>query len=119
MSKSHSVAVHDEFSIDGDAFAVVASARQRTALRLLLSADDPVAVADLARDVVASDRDVDRGDVSPGEAERVYLDLHHLHLPKLADEDVVRYDDDRRFVEATDDAESLAPALDLAAQMTG
>lgn len=117
MTNDQREAFRDESSIDDSIFAVLASERRRTVLRCLQSVDEPVAMADLARDVVASEHDVDVTDVPDEAIEQVYLRLHHVELPKLADEGYLRYDD-RTSVVLTEDAESLESVLDWAAQLT-
>lgn len=102
------------FVVDESAFAVLANARRRAVLRSLRVGDRPVAVADLARDVAASERDVGVRSVSEEAAERVYVSLHHAHLPKLVDEGYLRYDDERSTVSLTADGDALAPLLDEA-----
>ncbi|WP_331236510.1 DUF7504 family protein [Natronorarus salvus] len=73
--------------------------RRRRVLAALFSHAGPVTVRDLANDVAAAEADGPVEDVSDDERSLVSLDLHHLHLPKLADYGVVAYDTDRRLVE--------------------
>lgn len=101
-------------AVDDDAFAVIADERRRRLLRRLLAADGPVAVADLARDVVARERDADAREVPDAAVEGCRVQLHHVHLPKLADADYLRYDEDRTTVASTAATDSLGPLLDWA-----
>lgn len=116
MSNGPSAASRGEFRIDDSASAVLASERRRIVLRTLRDADEPLALADLARDVVASERDGDAGDVPEAAVERVALTLHHRHLPKLADEGYLRYDPREKTVVPTDDVESLVSIFAVAAE---
>lgn len=118
MTSSRRETIRERFTFDDSAFAALASERRRTVLRCLQTADAPVAMADLARDVVARERDAHARDVPEEAIERVYVSLHHVHLPKLADEGYLRYDDNRTSVVLTDDAELLESILDQAARLT-
>lgn len=116
MSNGPSAASRGEFGIDDSASAVLASERRRTVLRTLRDADGSLAIADLARDVVASERDGSAGDAPEAAVERVALTLHHRHLPKLADGGYLRYDPGEKTVVPRDDLESLVPIFAVAAE---
>lgn len=118
MNNSSQAVVSRNFADEDAVFDVLASARRRTVVRCLRSAESPLAVADLARDVVATERDVGPRDVSEEDVERAYTSLHHVHLPKLADGGYIGYDDDRSAVSLTADAGRLTPLLDWAASRT-
>ena len=66
--------------------------RRRSALRSLRADQTSTALADLADDVALREREA--SDPAPSDAaiERVAVSLHHAHLPKLADADLVQYD---------------------------
>jgi len=74
----------------------LARARRRCILRCLNDAEKPLALADLAAEV--ANRESQRSDVDPETVKDVYLSLYHVHIPKLADADLVQYDKDRRTV---------------------
>ena len=68
-------------------FEVLANPQRRHALGYLVDADDGVATfPDVVDHVVA-----ELGDST--DEERAAIDLHHTHLPKLEDENVVEYDE--------------------------
>lgn len=75
----------------GTALRLLASPRRRAVLRHLVDEEDGVAsITELADVIVDAEshparRKRDRFD-------RVVVDLHHAHLPRLADERVVEYD---------------------------
>lgn len=64
-------------------FELLVSSRRRSALYVLYQADGPVALSDLVAEVASME------DAVP---ERVGIALHQVHLPKLADAEVVDYD---------------------------
>lgn len=60
--------------------------------RLSALEGDEIAVERLAAEVASMESEVDGTDLSVGHYDRVVLTLHHRHLPKLADANVVAYD---------------------------
>lgn len=69
---------------------LLASARRRTLLAVLADADGTVGVEELAR-TVADREPADAGTRGDG-ATDVQVALHHVHLPKLDQADLVEYD---------------------------
>lgn len=77
----------DEPSTDV-AFSVLADEHRRLAVEALFGREEPIALSDLAAAV--ADRDSEE---SSGRSEReITTALHHVHLPKLDDADLVDYD---------------------------
>lgn len=85
-------------SDSGVAIGLLADQRRRYVLQCLDGRSTGMALADLATDVAALERDADPRDVSPDAIERVYVSLYHCHVPKLADGDVVDYREERNTV---------------------
>ncbi|MFC7080935.1 DUF7344 domain-containing protein [Halorussus caseinilyticus] len=73
-----------------------------------LRKDGSATLGELADAVVASELATDR--------QRAMASLVHTHLPKLADFDVVEYDDPEDGVALSDGVEALEPFLTLAAR---
>lgn len=71
--------------------ASLADPRRRAVLSVLADRDTPLSRAELAREVLARDPDLDE--------EEVRVSLHHVHLPKLADAGVITYDASARVAE--------------------
>ncbi|WP_435181801.1 DUF7344 domain-containing protein [Halorussus sp. AFM4] len=85
---------------------VLADRRRRYVLSRLEASGAPMAVADLADDVVR--RETDRSPTAmQDERERIYVSLYHNHLPKLAAAELVRFDADRKLVELAADVGEL------------
>lgn len=82
--------VDSEHLADGDRHELLASKRRRTTLDVLAGRSAPVDLAELARTVAARECDVDATDADA--VERVAVSLHHNHLPKMDDWDVLDYD---------------------------
>ena len=72
-------------------FAMLSDARRRYTLHHLLGSEDGVAdIGTLAERIAAWERATDRRDASVAD---VVIDLHHAHLPLLADVGLVEYDE--------------------------
>ena len=76
--------------------------RLRT-VRILDGFKTPLAVKDLAVEIVRAQRDESDDEISKEQVERVHTMLHHHHVPKLADYGLVEYDTSENRV-ALDDS---------------
>ncbi len=83
------------FSLD-TAFDLLHDRRRRAVLTVLNETDRRLSVTELANKIAI--RENDPRDPS-AHSENVRLSLIHVHLPKLADANVVRYDRERPTVE--------------------
>lgn len=81
--------VSPELSLS-DAYRVLSSQRRRLALEALESRDLPLSLDDLATGIARLEGDNDG--VAPEPTERITVDLHHCHLPMLADVGIIDYD---------------------------
>lgn len=75
----------------GELFELLSHPRRRTVL-VALDRDDTVSVDELATRVVAIEEGISTGAVSPSETTHAHIDLRHVHLPAMANLDVVDYD---------------------------
>lgn len=71
--------------------ALLGNARRRFVLRYLQLRDAPVPIEELAEAVARWECD-DLDEVTPHRKDCIRASLHHVHLPKLADAGLVRYD---------------------------
>lgn len=83
---------------------VLGDARRRLVLDELFEATEPVAFDDLAAAVARREA----ADDAVADVDRVRLSLLHVHLPKLADAGVARFDADARLVALAEDREQTA-----------
>lgn len=94
-------------SID-EAFRLLADRRRRQAIRYLQAhGDGAVSVDELAAGI--ADLESAAGDGGEDAVRRTAIELHHAHLPKLADADLVDFD----VVDATVSYRSHAVVEDL------
>ena len=78
----------------------------------LLSEDDRWSVAELAGRIAAWEAGVPGDAIAEYRRERVAVSLYHSHLPKLAADDVVDFDDATGTVTAAGNADPVLAALD-------
>ena len=68
-------------------------------------------LADLADEVATAEHGTIISEIPAEEVKRVYLDLYHSHVPKLAEADVVEYGQKSALVELSAGADRLAPYM--------
>ncbi|MFC3476715.1 DUF7344 domain-containing protein [Halobacterium litoreum] len=91
-----------------DVFHLLQNQRRRYALRYLQLADsDTVKMRDLAEQVAAWEHDTTVELLSSKQRQRVYIPLYQNHLPKLADEGIIDYQQSRGVVTRLDGADQL------------
>lgn len=76
--------------------------QRREALNVLHEANSPLAVADLAGDLVRQLEECPDDLEANRQTERLKIELYHCHLPKLAAAGLVTFDPKRNVVSLTD-----------------
>lgn len=94
------------------AYRLLSHVYRRALLECLDRHDAPVSMADAAADVARACNETPVSDVSDEELERIYLSLHHSHVPRLADRGAVSYDRDRKVVTLTERGERIITVHD-------
>lgn len=87
-------------------FSTLTNRRRRYALYCLKTSKTPMALADLADELVRWETDRSPTAVQDTR-ERVYISLYHCHLPKLADADLISFDTDRKLITVREDTNDL------------
>jgi hypothetical protein len=93
MIQSSNDANHDGATTalsDTARYRLLADDRRRTVLGVLATRTGPIDLMELATVVAVHESDAD--EIPDGALERVAVALHHQHLPKLDEVDVVDYD---------------------------
>ena len=81
-------------------FHLLQNERRREVLRYLRNADsDRVRMRDIAESIAAAEHETSVEALSSKQRQRVYVPLYQNHLPKLDEEGVLDYEQDRGFVE--------------------
>lgn len=79
-------------------FELFAHPRRRHALKCLCKHQTPMALADVAREVATREQETPIPEIPLEEVKQVHVSLTHVHIPKLADADIVEYNQDREVV---------------------
>jgi len=111
MSRN-AVPIESDASPDDAPFATLRNERRREVIAYLRDRSGPVDLRDLSEHVAAVENDCDPADVTYEQRKRVQTALYQMHLPKLADADVVSYDQRAGEVVLADGAERCLPYLD-------
>lgn len=88
-----------ETDLPPEVLDALAHTRRRETLALLSERVTPVSVADLAWDLASVELDAPTSEVPASYRHAVHVALHHCHLPKLDDVDLVMYDRTAQEVE--------------------
>lgn len=81
-----------------DLLRVLADSRRRQVISCLRRADEGLSLPRLARLVAAREVDVPPEEAPTDVIQRWYLSLYHIHIPKLADVALVRFDEEEGVV---------------------
>lgn len=90
------------------AFELASSARRQLVAAVLSERVEPLTLDELVAEIARSE-----GAASPGEGDAIRLELHHCHLPKLADAGLVRYDRETNRLTPLPALSRFTDALDL------
>ena len=92
----------------GDVLDALSNGQRRAALRVLAAGDGTFSVRELAREA-------SNGCDSIASSEQFATALHHNHLPRLEELDLVTYDSGENVVETDDSIAALRPYLEFLA----
>ncbi|QSX00990.1 DUF7344 domain-containing protein [Haloterrigena alkaliphila] len=84
---------------------------RRIVLAVLASEKRSLTVNDLTKTIIKHNHHTPLREISSEESRRIRLELHHVHIPKLADQSLVEYDQERKLVEPTSRLDQLQPQL--------
>ncbi|WP_436910634.1 DUF7344 domain-containing protein [Halosimplex marinum] len=95
-----------------DAFGLLDHRYRRYVVETLERHDCELTLADLADEVARREHDRPVSEIDSETVSELYLALYHTHVPKLAEGDAVRYDQESDTVEPRERVETLAQVLD-------
>jgi len=93
-------------------FDIVSNRRRRFVLKYLHTEQDPAVLTDIATALAAAENDTSPDQVDPKARKRAYVSLYQTHVPRLAEEQIVAYD------EETGEVSLLAPAEEVLDHIT-
>lgn len=94
-----------------DLFSMLRNERRREVIHYLREHDGPVDLRDLSEYIAAIENDCEPNEVTYKQRKRVQTALYQMHLPKLADQQIVSYDRRAGRVELAAGAENCLPYL--------
>jgi hypothetical protein len=96
-----------------DLFLMLRNERRREVIHYLRDHDGgPVDLRDLSEYIAALENDCDPEEVTYKQRKRVQTALYQMHLPKLAEQDIVAYDRRAGRIELASGAERCLPYLE-------
>ncbi|MBV0902850.1 DUF7344 domain-containing protein [Haloarcula salina] len=95
---------------------LLAAGRRRYTLYCLYMYANPIRLSDVAGQIVEWEYDAP-ADERLDERLAIYTSLYHIHVPKLAEADVVAYDRSDELIELGPNAEQIRPYLEQAAEI--
>lgn len=84
---------------------------RRTVLGALAESQHPLTLEDLTETILEEDHQTTPTEASDDVLAEIRLSLYHSHLPKLAAEGLIHFDQERHLVEPTADLQRVQPAL--------
>jgi hypothetical protein len=75
-------------------FDIVSNRRRRFVLRYLHEESNPARLTDIATELAAAETDAAPGEVDKQARKRAYVSLYQTHIPRLAEEKIVEYDEE-------------------------
>lgn len=104
----------DQLSTD-TVLELLAHPLRRELVSCLRTYEEPLTVADTADEIaIATNGGIPLTEIAPETVAEIYMELYHTHIPRLADHEVVRYDQERDLVALSEKADQLDPYLELA-----
>lgn len=88
-------------------YDLLSNRRRRYVLAVLSRRTQPVAIADLAKEI--ADWEMDGSDTTPPAdlSQRIRIDLCHIHAPKLAEADLIEFNQANNTIAPPEDSEPL------------
>ena len=92
-------------------FDLLSNSRRRHVLRYLLTESPSTTLGDLAEYIAGIENEKPEQALSSAERKRVYISLYQSHLPKMDEAGVINFENDRKTVELTENAEAVTRFL--------
>jgi len=97
-------------------FSMLRNERRREVIIYLRDREEPVDLRELSEHIAAIENDCSPDEVTYKQRKRVQTALYQMHLPKLADRDIVAYDRRAGRVELADGADDCLAYLDAVSE---
>lgn len=90
-----------------EVFEILSNHRRRMVLYYLRQNGEFLTVNELAEKIAATENEVPVDELTSQQRKRVYVSLYQTHLPKMAQTNVIDYDEDEGVVRLTDRSNSV------------
>lgn len=98
VGESNPIVIDTEGALD-EVYSALSNERRRQVLSVLIREPAPIDTETLARQVTVQEACDNSKMVTEESITQVHISLHHNHLPKLADLDLIAYDHEKKTVE--------------------
>lgn len=98
-------------------FDVLKNQRRRLVLQFLRESEGTVRIGTLAEHIAAFENDVSPRSLNAQQRKRVYIGLYQCHLPKMADVDVIEFNQARGIIDLGPHGDELFAYLDADAEL--
>lgn len=102
-----------------DAFDILSNGRRRFVLYYLREAGEPVELGELAGELAAWENETTPSELTKQQRKRVYVSLYQTHIQKLADANVIEYDQDTGMVRLADGSGQIGEYLSVGTEEGG
>lgn len=99
-----------ELSTD-ELFDVLSDTRRRFVLDLLIEQSEPIAMADIAAEITRWERDLPRSQVANEGVNSRYIELYHVHVPKMEAVGLVAHNQDTNTIGFVDGSREVVSEL--------
>lgn len=94
-------------------FDLLSHQLRRELIRCLQKYEEPITLADAADELAVATHDATSlTEIDPETVKRIYMDLYHMHIPKLAEYAIVQYDQEQDLLFSTDRIDQLRSYLE-------
>ena len=93
-------------------FEILKNHRRRKVLKYLREEESEVTLSDLAEHIAALENDTEVSLITSSQRKRVYVGLYQCHLPKMADMDIIEFEQNRGIVRIGQNAPQLFEYID-------
>lgn len=90
-----------------DLFEVLSNAHRRFVVSCLATHPNPLAVADFATELACWECKTPSDHISAEQVESRYINLYHVHIPKMADAGILRYNQEQDTIALADECDGI------------
>jgi len=91
-------------------FDLLSVERRRHVIRII-DEEDEILIGNVAEHIAAIENHVKLQEINSEQRKRVYVSLYQMHLPKLAEYDVIEYDQNRGVIKEEQNLKHLLPYI--------